>query len=156
MKAVVLDGSRAGDVAGERIGQATLAVLAAQGWQVEAFLLREAKIGNCAGDFFCWVRTPGQCMLDDDNRTVAAAIANADLLVCLTPITFGGYSSALKRQIDHQIQSISPFFAQVAGETHHQRRYERYPNLLVIGRQERPDPDAAAVCRLATRTEGAR
>jgi multimeric flavodoxin WrbA len=35
--------------------------------------------------------------------------------------------------VDHQIQNISPFFANVHREIHHQRRYRKYPNLLVIG-----------------------
>ena len=147
MQAILLDGSQANDLTGERVRAALLAQLAAQGYAVEHLLLREKKLGNCAGDFFCWVRNPGICNIDDDNREIAAAIVNSDLLVYLTPITFGGYSSTLKKAVDHQVQNILPFFAQVNGETHHQKRYEKYPNCLTIGWQESPNPQAETVFR---------
>ena len=132
-KAVVLDGSQAQDRTGEQVRSALLSELQSQGWEVEELPLRTKKIGNCAGDFFCWVRSPGVCNIDDDNREIAKSIANSDLMVYLTPITFGGYSSVLKRAVDHQIQNISPFFARVNGETHHQKRYRKYPDFLAIG-----------------------
>jgi len=147
MKAVILDGSQENDLTGERVRAALLAKLQTQGWEVEHMLLREKKLGNCAGDFFCWVRSPGICNIDDDNREVAKSIVNSDLLVYLTPVTFGGYSSALKKAVDHQIQNIQPFFAQVNGETHHQKRYKKYPDLLAIGWMEQVDAQAEAIFR---------
>lgn len=132
-KAVVLDGSQAQDHTGARMRLALRSELHARGWEVQEYLLREKKIGNCAGDFFCWVRSPGVCNTNDDNREIARSIANSALLVYLTPITFGGYSATLKKAVDHQIQNISPFFSMVNGETHHQKRYREYPDFLAIG-----------------------
>lgn len=147
MRAIVLDGSQAGDATSERVRATLVGELRAQGWDVEQVVLRERRIADCAGDFFCWVRSPGTCHIDDDNRTIAAAVIASDLLVYLTPVTFGGYSSALKRMVDHQIQHISPFFATVDGETHHQRRYATHPDLLVVGWMDEPDAHAEAVFR---------
>jgi multimeric flavodoxin WrbA len=147
MNAVIMDGSPAGDRMGERAGEALRAELAARGWDAETFVMREQTIGNCAGDFFCWVRSPGLCNVNDDNRIIAAAIARSDLLIYLTPVTFGAYSSDLKRMVDHQIQNISPHFTKIDGETHHKPRYERYPDLLVVGWQAQPDAEEAAVFR---------
>ncbi len=144
-KAIILDGSHANDSTGERVRMALTAELRAQGWDAEISVLREKKIGNCAGDFFCWIRNPGMCNTNDDNRAIARAIIDSDLLVYLTPVTFGGYSSALKRMVDHQIQNISPHFAKVNGETHHQRRYAKHPDLLVVGWMDEPDTQAEAV-----------
>lgn len=147
MKAIVLDGSAAHDGMGERVRAALALRLHALGWEVEHVALRDQSIGCCAGDFNCWVRTPGVCGADDDNRRVAAAIMGADLAVYLSPVTFGGYASTLQRMVEHQIQNISPFFAGVAGETHHHKRYSRYPDHLALGWQESPDPHAAAIFR---------
>lgn len=133
MKVTILDGSQADDRTGKDVSQILRQNLAKRDDEVSYFLLRDEKIGNCAGDFFCWVRYPGQCMINDVNREIAAAVATTDLLVYLTPITFGGYSSELKSMVDHQIQNIAPFFARVNGESHHQKRYDRYPDFLVIG-----------------------
>jgi NAD(P)H-dependent FMN reductase len=129
MKTLIFDGSHAGDRMSAKISAALQRRLP----DSETIVLRQQKIGNCAGDFFCWVRSPGICNTDDDNRLLAAKVMHSDLLVYLTPVTFGGYASTLKRMVDHQIQNILPFFASVNGEIHHQPRYRRYPNLLVIG-----------------------
>ena len=85
------------------------------------------------------------CNTDDDNRLIAEKIVNSDLVIYLTPVTFGGYSSALKRMVDHQIQNISPFFANIHGEIHHQKRYKRYPDFLAIGWMDEPNAQAAAI-----------
>jgi len=147
MKALLLNGSDANDLTGQRLQQALEAALQARGWQVEPVLLREKKIAPCAGDFFCWVRTPGVCNFDDDNRQIAASIVNSDLVIDLTPVTFGGYSALLKRAVDHLIQNISPYFTRLAGETHHRRRYARYPDFLLAGWQAAPDPQAEGIFR---------
>ena len=85
--------------------------------------------------------------VNECNRTLAASIVGSDLKVYLTPITFGGYSSALKRMVDHEIQNIAPFFVRVEGETHHRRRYERYPDFLAVGWADEADADVEAVFR---------
>jgi multimeric flavodoxin WrbA len=145
MKALILNGSFEGDTTGEHVRAALTAELQGRGWEIEHVLLREKKIGNCAGDFYCWVRSPGLCNVDDDNRAIAEAVVHADLLVYLTPVTFGGYSSALKHMVDHQIQNVLPFFAQVHGETHHQKRYRHYADFLAVGWLQAPDPQSEAL-----------
>jgi multimeric flavodoxin WrbA len=143
MKTLILDGSQANDPQAVRITNALRKRLP----DAETIVLREQKIGNCAGDFFCWVRNPGTCNTNDDNRVIASKIIRSDLIIYLTPVTFGGYSSELKRMVDHQIQNISPFFTSVKGEIHHQRRYSRYPNLLAIGWMDEPDSHSEAIFR---------
>jgi multimeric flavodoxin WrbA len=147
MKAILLDGSKSNDSTGERVRATLTEQLETQGWEVEHFALCEKKIGNCAGDFFCWIRTPGVCNVNDDNRAIAEALVASDLMVYLTPLTFGGYSAALKSMVDHQIQNVSPFFARVKGETHHRKRYKNNPDLLVVGWMEAPDSHSEAVFR---------
>lgn len=139
MKALLFDGSPDNNQTGTRVYAALRAELESRGWQVEHICLRDKKIGNCAGDFFCWIRNPGICNVNDVNRDIAKAMVHSDLLVYLTPITFGGYSSVLKKMVDHQLQNISPFFANVRGETHHMRRYSKYPDFLAIGWMEGQD-----------------
>lgn len=143
MKTLILDGSQTNDPQTLRITKA----LHTQIPDAETVILREQKIGNCAGDFFCWVRNPGMCNTDDDNRIIAEKIILSELVIYLTPVTFGGYSSELKRMVDHQIQNISPFFANINGEVHHQKRYSQYPNTLTIGWMDEPNTQAEAVFR---------
>jgi len=147
MKAYLLDGSHSTDTTGLRVSAALRAPLEAQGWEVEHVVLRERTIHDCGGCFHCWTHTPGTCIFDDDNRTIAAALATSDLAVYLTPVTFGGVSSRLKRAVDHKIQNISPFFKSIDGETHHHRRYRRSPDLLAVGWLDAADPPSEALFR---------
>ena len=143
MNTLILDGSHTNDPQAIKIVNALYKHLP----DAETIILREQKIGNCAGDFFCWVRNPGICNVDDDNRIIAAKIMQSDLVINLTRVTFGGYSSQLKRIVDHQIQNVLPFFASVGGEVHHQKRYSHYPNVLTIGWMDEADLRSEAIFR---------
>jgi multimeric flavodoxin WrbA len=147
MNTLILDGSDAGDATAPALRAALQAQLDSRGWPSETFLLRDQTIGNCAGDFFCWVRSPGRCNVNDDNRVIAAKAAGADLVIHLSPIAFGGYAYGLKRMLDHQIQNLLPFFTHINGEIHHQKRYRKYPDLLAIGWQTAPEPREEAIFR---------
>jgi multimeric flavodoxin WrbA len=143
MNALILDGSNPNDSTANLILKALCAHLP----DAETLILREKKISNCAGDFLCWVRNPGMCNIDDDNRVIAARFIQSDLVISLTPVTFGGYSSELKHAWDHLIQNISPFFTRINGETHHKKRYSRCPDILIIGWMDEPDERAEAIFR---------
>jgi multimeric flavodoxin WrbA len=147
MKVLIFDGSPEDDSSGVRIAGVLAALLSAKGDETEHVVLREKSIVNCIGCFGCWLKTPGICVIDDDNRELSGKFMQCDLLIMLTPVTFGGYSPELKRMLDHFIANISPFFATVNGESHHRKRYESYPDLLVVGWQEEPDARQEEVFR---------
>jgi hypothetical protein len=116
---------RAGDMASDLLGKA--------GWEIDRLALAEVDIAPCLGCFGCWVKTPGVCVIDDAGRDVARRMIRSDLLIFLTPLTFGGYSSQLKKAIDRLIPNILPHFRLVRGEVHHVRRYPQAPRLLGLG-----------------------
>ena len=141
MKATLLNGALAGDAFVDDIATTLCQQLETQGWQVQHLPLAEMKIGYCLGCFECWVKSPGICRIDDAGRDIAAAVIASDLVVYLTPITFGGYSSELKKALDRIICLVSPFFARIEGEVHHRPRYERYPALLGVGVLPQPQAE---------------
>ncbi len=141
MKAVLLDGSRHGDSSSQLVRPAIATELKAHGWSLQPFTLRELEIHHCWGCFGCWVQTPGRCLINDVARDIAAAVINSDLVIHLTPVTFGGYSSELKKALDRMICLVSPFFTKIGGEIHHKPRYERFPYLLGIGTVEQADEE---------------
>jgi len=143
MNALLLNGAQDNDEALARAQRLLTDALERAGWQADALELRGIDITPCTGCFGCWVRTPGECVLDDPARDVARRAARSDLLAFLTPLTFGGYSSQLKKAVDRLVPLVSPFFMQVNGETHHKPRYRRYPRLLGLGIADAPDASAA-------------
>jgi multimeric flavodoxin WrbA len=141
MKVVILDGDRAPDGAAARAVEALAAALTARGDEVVRWSLREVALAHCQGCFECWTKTPGRCRARDEGNEVAASVIGSHAMVWATPVTFGGYSSTLKKIVDRLICLILPFFTTVEGETHHAARYEHYPLLLVLGSVAAPDPD---------------
>ncbi len=97
VKAVFFKGSPpAGrDPLSNRAAAAVSAALKLRGWDTKAFPLAAMNIQPCRGCFSCWTRTPGRCVIADDEEQVLAATAASDRVVWLTPITFGGYAPEL-------------------------------------------------------------
>lgn len=145
MKALILDGARTAedDAVGAEIGER----MARAGWEVTHEVLRGEKLAYCQGCFGCWVKTPGVCKAKDGIDRLAREFLAADRVLLLSPVTFGGYSSPLKKTLDRFLGLVSPYFTQVAGETHHVKRYARYPALQVVGITDDPTGPAARLFR---------
>ena len=142
MKAVILNGSEKGDAAIDGVHEIIVDELEGQGWEVEPLILHEMEIRHCVGCFGCWVQTPGVCVINDAGRDVARAVIQSDLVIYLTPVTFGGYSSQLKKALDRSICLLTPFFTKVDGEIHHVPRYERYPRIMGVGVLSQADEES--------------
>ena len=82
---------------------------------------------------------------DDASQTLARLYVHCNLLALLTPITFGGYSSELKKALDRMVCVSLPFFRKVKGEVHHQLRYDQQPRLLAVGLLDQPDEESERV-----------
>jgi multimeric flavodoxin WrbA len=147
MKTLILDGSPADDLTGLQIAGILKEILAARGHEAEHIVLRDKTIGNCNGCFQCWLKTPGICVIDDDNREISRKFIECDQVIMLTPVTFGVYSPELKKMADHLIPNTSPFFTRVYGETHHRQRYETYPGFVTIGWLDSPDAVSEEIFR---------
>lgn len=153
MMALILDGSRAGDALTAVAIDGMVAALAGRGAALERVVLRERDVAPCAGCFGCWTKTPGECVIGDGARDILRSYVRSDLVVCATPVTFGGFSSQLKKMIDRLIPVLDPRFVVVGGDVHHRLRYRRYPKTIILGTLPSPDPEAERVfTRLAAQS----
>lgn len=107
---------------------------------VQHLKLRSMDIKYCTGCWGCWVKTPGQCVIEDDSANVCEAAINSDLLIFSSPIIMGFVSSVLKKTMDKMISLVHPYIDVVQGEFHHKKRYEKYPKLGLI-MEKGPDTD---------------
>lgn len=133
MNALILDGTTETTPFSERSLEALQAIFDNHSISHEIVTLREKTISHCRGCFGCWIKTPGECIIDDDARDITRRMIQVDLVVYFTPIHFGGYSHLLKVQLDRSICLILPMFGKFHGEIHHKKRYERYPSIFGIG-----------------------
>ncbi len=147
MNVLVLDGGPRDARGASCRALAALAAAEARsmGHDVTAFELDGLAVKPCQGCFACWLKHPGVCAIEDDQERVLRAMATSDIQVWITPVTFGGYSPALKKALDRFIPNILPFFAVREGETHHPPRYERRRSLVVLGTLPAADEGAERI-----------
>ena len=108
---------------------------------VSVYRLKDLTLAHCTGCFGCWVKTPGTCVASDEGRKIIQSVIQSDMTILYSPVTFGGYSSVLKIIVDRFIPLVLPFFGHFHGETHHTRRYSRYPRLVGIGVRHKDKSD---------------
>ncbi len=145
MNVIVLNGTGKSDSSLELPRKILIDELKATGWQVDEVILSDTNIGQCNGCFGCWTRTPGKCVVNDATNDLLQRVINSDLEVLFCPVTFGGYSSELKKALDRHIQLVLPFFCKVDGEVHHKKRYNRYPSVMAVGVLPEPDNESELI-----------
>jgi multimeric flavodoxin WrbA len=133
MKVLVLDGTREDDQVLEKARQLIKNELEDKGCVVSSVILRSMNIAPCVGCFDCWLKTPGLCSINDEGRYTTREAVDSDIWIFLTPITFGGYSSELKKAVDRLLPVFVPIFTRINGEVHHRLRYDRHPIIIGIG-----------------------
>lgn len=137
MQVTVLNGAANSGNLGERLAKLLTEELANQA-ATEVVPLGAEAIDSCSGCFGCWTRTPGQCWKEDTGRQLAGQAVRSDLLVFLTPVTFGGYSADLKKAVDRMIPLLSPYHLRVTGEV----QGKGLPRLLAVGWMDGSDVEA--------------
>ena len=138
MKTLILNGNPAGkeEILPNRVKDLVLEELKKKDWPVTIFDLNSMDINPCLGCFKCWVKTPGRCIIKDDQEKILKSIVGSEMLILFTPLTFGGYSSELKKMLDRTIPILLPFFTIINGEVHHLQRYKQRRHLVVIATLE--------------------
>ncbi len=113
---------------------------------IRSFRLRDIDIRYCTGCWSCWVKTPGICMHKDDMPEIYREIMAADLFLLLSPLSMGFVNSLTKKTCDRLIPLVHPYQELVDGETHHVKRYEKYPEMgFILIEPEKSDEDYANI-----------
>ena len=103
---------------------------------VERFDLLSMNLKYCTGCWNCWWKTPGKCSINDDGNKVLRSVINSDFLIFASPLYAGFPGFELKKITDRFVGLLHPYIKLVNGETHHRKRYEKYPDFGVILQSE--------------------
>ena len=118
--------------------------------------LRNLDARFCTGCWSCWVKTPGQCVFEDDSHIVCSAVINSDFVLFASPVIMGYISAELKKYMDKLIPLIHPYITIDQGEAHHRHRYglNDYPvgGLLLEKTQYTDDEDIEIISAIHGRT----
>ncbi len=94
-----------------------------RGEEFSYFELRDMKILPCRSCGACAFKSPGKCIFKDDMHEILHKLANSSAIIMLSPVTFGGYSSTLKKAVDKFAQMALPSYKVKNGHMVHPARY---------------------------------
>jgi multimeric flavodoxin WrbA len=114
--------------------------LVAGNHQVHTFNINNMNLFYCKGCWSCWWKTPGRCDIQDDGTQIFQSVINSDFVIFASPLLAGFTSSALKKITDRFVCLLHPYIQLKNGESHHQKRYEKYPDFGLLLEKE-PDTD---------------
>lgn len=110
--------------------------------ELNMFHLAGMELHYCQGCWDCWWKTPGLCRHRDDGGQLFRASIHADLLLFASPLKVGFVSAELKKITDRLIVLLHPYVQFELKESHHRKRYERYPDFgLILGEEKDTDDD---------------
>ncbi|MCE5297073.1 MAG: NAD(P)H-dependent oxidoreductase [Euryarchaeota archaeon] len=132
MRVLVVDGSSSSDESVKAICHMLEDVLTVRNVPHETVHLDERRIVPCKRCGSCWVETPGLCVEGDDSNELNRSWMYADMVVLLTRMTYGCYSSRIKDLLDKRIGSSVPYMSIKKDSVCHGPRYERNPSILSI------------------------
>ncbi len=143
MQITILNGNpEGGSPAFDQYVQQVSTACTTRGDTVKILEIRKLNLNYCIGCFGCWNKTPGECLFRDDSAELDRSIIQSDFVLFAAPLKMGFPSALQKKAMDRSIPLIHPYFEAVYNESHHMRRYDRYPRMgLLIEREA--DTDAA-------------
>jgi multimeric flavodoxin WrbA len=132
MRIVIVNGEPDAASAFDGYVHSLVSRLAERDNDVRELTLRDMDLRGCTGCFGCWVKTPGECVQHDAGAGLCRTVINSDLVVFAAPMSMGYPSALVKRAAERLIPLLHPYIEIEAGEMHHRKRYDRYPDVALI------------------------
>ena len=106
--------------------------LTALGHVITSMNTSDGRYSDCSGCWSCWLKTPGECAINDNQVTFLKEILKSDLVIMLSPVRRGFVSAQLKKCIDRMIPLSIPYFRVKDGQFSHINRYDKLPDLALL------------------------
>jgi multimeric flavodoxin WrbA len=111
-----------------------VAFLNEKGFKTEIMNIGRDDLAFCMGCFGCWIKKPGECVMNDMMAQINRNFVNSDIVVYIIPVIFGQFSANIKNALDRWLPNILPFFVtRPDGSSMHPSRYDSFPQLIYIG-----------------------
>ena len=118
----------------QKLSAAVTSFLNDKDYETEHFSIGRDDLAFCMGCFGCWIKKPGECVIDDMMSRINRSFVNSDTVIYLSPIIFGQFSANIKNSLDRWLPNMLPFFkTRPNGSTIHPSRYDSYPMVVIIG-----------------------
>lgn len=90
------------------------------------------NISHCLGCNYCWLKTPGECVVKDDYEPILKKISKANQVWLITDTKFGFVSYETKNIVDRVMPLVTMNIHFVKKQMRHVMRYEKNPDWGVI------------------------
>lgn len=92
--------------------------------EIRECCVSKMDISPCLGCFACWNKTPGECVIQDDMRSVLEDMLWADVIVWSFPLYYFSVPGGLKTLMDRQLPMTLPFMIEDSESGGHPSRYD--------------------------------
>lgn len=92
----------------------------------------DMNISHCLGCNFCWLKTPGECVVKDDYAPILKKISKADQVWLISDTKFGFVSYKTKNIVDRVMPLVTMNIHFVNKQMRHVMRYEKNPDWGII------------------------
>jgi len=141
MTITILDGTPAESAGNMSVELKKLSTELEKNHSVNHFALTSMDLHFCTGCWSCWWKTPGRCAIRDDGEKIFRSVINSDLVIFASPLTAGFVSCHLKKIMDRLIVLLHPYIEIRNNESHHCKRYDRYPEIGLLFEKEADTDD---------------
>ncbi|HZK87661.1 MAG TPA: hypothetical protein VFC27_00790 [Anaerovoracaceae bacterium] len=101
--------------------------------QAEIININSKIINFCTSCFNCWIKTPGSCVIRDDQVSIYPKIAMAKEIVYICKVRYGCYDVPFKAMLERCLPLQQPFLRIFQHETHHEQRGVEIKDAIIIG-----------------------
>jgi multimeric flavodoxin WrbA len=86
----------------------------------------------CICCFGCWIKTPGQCVINDGYENMGELLSKCNQLIIISQCFYGCYSPFVKNVLDRSVCPYQlPYFIKKNKETRHPKRYKNNISLSI-------------------------
>ena len=89
-------------------------------------------ISHCAGCNYCWLKTPGVCVIQDDYEPILRKMSKADQVWLISDTHFGFVSWQTKNIVDRIMPLVTMYLKFKDGQMRHVMRYDHQPDIGII------------------------
>ncbi|MFH1800533.1 MAG: flavodoxin family protein [Candidatus Omnitrophota bacterium] len=152
MKITVFNGSPHAERSNTNVmAEAFLEGARAVGAEVENIFLAHKKIHSCVACYSCWLKTPGQCAVQDDMTELLPKCQASDIVIFATPLYVDNVTGLMKNFMDRMIPAADPYFEKDPGGECRHKITSKVPKIMVISNCGFPEQSHFQVLKLLFR-----
>lgn len=123
------------DTTKEHLGEQAAGELERSGRKPDEFELIDTtglNISHCLGCNYCWLKTPGTCVIRDDYEPILKKMSAADQVWLISDTKFGFVTYRTKNLVDRVMPLVTMYLYFQGKQMRHVMRYSHNPDFGIV------------------------